>query len=210
MESAYSSIVPGALVCIPIWLSRAQDRATDFADTVSVFTRLIIEGLYGYQPHYAFGKVLFQPQFPEEWKEASVATPDFAIRYSRQSEDERYDFTLTKPAAMTIRIPVSAHRISDVFCNGERTAYTLQAGIGKSVVFIERDVEETSLSIRFRTEGRVAIREEVSGDGQVGQELYLAAEGHILEVIDPQSLMEQYTLHLEAFKGKVRDEAVSR
>lgn len=209
IESTFGSVVPGSLVCIPVWMSRAQDRATDFTDTVSTFARLVLEGLYGYMPNYPQGSVHFQPQFPDEWDQASVAAPDFTLNFKRSDAADRYSFTLTVPAKISVKLPVSARSITQVLCNGAAVSWTTLAGPGKSYVTLEVSDMTSAIDIQiFRTD-RMPIRESLQVTTETGSSLRIRNSGQkqFSSIRDPQQVLSTANVNSEGILGVVTSDS---
>ena len=101
---------------------------TDFNDCASMFARVVVEGLFGYQPDYPGGVVTLAPQFPSDWDHASIKTPDFSF----QAKGSQYRIELTRSAALDLRLPVRAKKVTAVTVNGQPASWTLEPGYGCS------------------------------------------------------------------------------
>jgi hypothetical protein len=105
----------------------------DFNDITSMFCRAVVEGLFGYRPDYPNGVVRIEPALPASWDHASIKTPDFALSY----RNDRYEVTLTRPAAVKFRLPVRATKVKRVLVNGQPAKYTLEPWAGYGALFVE-------------------------------------------------------------------------
>ena len=106
---------------------------TDFSDCASPFGRTVVEGLFGYRPHYPRGVVRIAPQLPSHWDHASIATPDFSLAI----RGGRYDLALTRTAAVELRVPVRARKVDAVKVNGAPVRWMVEPGYGASVVVVK-------------------------------------------------------------------------
>ena len=105
---------------------------TDFNDCASMFCRTVVEGLFGYRPDYPNGVVTIAPQLPSDWEHASIKTPDVTLELGRT----KVFVSLTKPAALELRLPVRAKKLVAVTVNGAPTKWELLPGFGCSVAKI--------------------------------------------------------------------------
>lgn len=122
LELAFATVVPGA---------QAQpEGGTDFNDLISMFGRVIVEGLFGFEPDYPNGKVSIRPAFPADWPRASITTPDFSLSYARSGMSDRYQVTLARPAALAFRLPVRATGVNRVLVNGRAAEWKAEPGPG--------------------------------------------------------------------------------
>lgn len=106
--------------------------ATDFNDCASMFCRTVVEGLFGYRPDYPNGVVTIAPQLPSTWTNASIKTPDVLLAI----DGSRYRIELARPAAMDLRLPVSARKLTTVTVNGSPAKWELLPGFGCSIAKI--------------------------------------------------------------------------
>lgn len=126
LHTGFNDLVPGDSVDLV--------GGTDFGDTVHTFTRTLVEGLFGYQPDYPFGKVLVAPQFPADWDKASIKNPDAAISYERRGNTHSLDVRLQREAALTVEVPVRASAITAVSVDGRAARYETRPGFGRTIV----------------------------------------------------------------------------
>jgi len=99
----------------------------DFGDPVGVWSRALVEGLYGIRPDLFGGRVELRPGFPEAWGEASIAMADLGYSMQRTPRGVRYSVENRFPAGTRIELvlPVSADGVREVKVNGRRTAWQL-------------------------------------------------------------------------------------
>ena len=83
----YNGPTPGGLSC-HMYVDGRQRMNNEFADSISMWGRAVVEGMYGIRPKRPRGVVELSPQFPSTWSEASIKTPQFAYRWKR---DDRPD-----------------------------------------------------------------------------------------------------------------------
>lgn len=126
LHTGFNQLVPGDSVDLV--------GGTDFGDTVHTFTRTLVEGLFGYQPNYPFGKVLVAPQFPADWDDASIQNPNASISYERSSNTHTLAVRLQRAASLTVEIPVRATAITHVSVNGKPADHQTRPGFGQTIV----------------------------------------------------------------------------
>ena len=60
-----------------------NDGSTDFGDTVGIFLRTVVEGVFGIRVDAPSGTVTVVPGFPSDWDRASIRTPYLAYDWTR-------------------------------------------------------------------------------------------------------------------------------
>ena len=144
---------------------------TDFNDCASMFCRTVVEGLFGYRPDYPNGVVTIAPQLPSDWDHASIKTPDYSLDAGRT----RYRIELARPAAMDLRLPVRARKLTAVTVNGEPSKWEILPGFGCGVAKIAAP-ERKSVVVELTCERPLPQYAAVSREGAVGEELDLSPE----------------------------------
>jgi Domain of unknown function (DUF4450) len=172
-ESAFAGCSPGTMNIAPHVPNRGlewfrQGRATDFADTVSLFGRTVIEGLFGVRPDYPNGVVHCAPQFPDDWDSARVTTPEFTLEFSRSDGECVGHLDLARPARVVWTLPVLCQRILEVTLDGQPVSYTLEAGYGHTGLKLETAQVVSSSTLRLRFEGHWAALTAIELEGGPG------------------------------------------
>ncbi len=174
---------------------------TDSADCNSMFARAVVEGLFGYSPDYPEGVVKITPQLPSDWDHASIKTPDMSIAYRRAGSKTSYDITLTKAAALDVRIPVSTRAVSAVTVDGKPVQWELLPGFGRSIVKLSIP-STASASVKVTTRDALKAYSPVSLSGNSSQPVRLQAEdGKIVDFHDPQKVLSKAKLENGAITG---------
>lgn len=141
-EASYNSMTPGAMVIapsnpdrqLPVW---RRGRATDFADTVGVFLRTLVEGLFGMRRNGAEGVVELHPNFPASWDHAELETLD--ARVSFEKSDTKIEISLhilDRPLEMRIRIPLHGRVAERATLNGQDVALSISPGLQGSQLLV--------------------------------------------------------------------------
>ncbi len=180
---------------------------TDFNDCASMFARTVVEGLFGYRPNYPYGKVTVAPQFPSEWDHASMKTPDMGIKFTSGPGVARYDIELAKPAAMEVRLPVRAGRVTQVAVDGRPVKWELQPGFGNCIVCLAIDsCRSATIEVSYERPLPQFDSEQVAGNA--GQRVLLRAkDGEIVEFRDPQRALADAAIKDGAVDGELAHNA---
>jgi hypothetical protein len=109
----------------------------DFGDCVHPFARTVVSGLFGYNPDYPHSKVLFAPSFPTDWKQASIALPDFSLKFQDAKGILNYHITLAREAAIELNLPVRCGIVKSVTANGRPITFRVNPMAGGSMIVAE-------------------------------------------------------------------------
>ncbi|MFT3789420.1 MAG: DUF4450 domain-containing protein [Tepidisphaeraceae bacterium] len=164
---------------------------TDFSDCASPFARAVVRGLFGYKPDYPNNRVTIAPQFPYEWDHASLRTPDVSIAFKRAGDVDRYEVKLTKPAPLSIAVPVDADD-ADVMCNIADQQFPvinhpMFNGPGATIAL---PATSDTVVIRVMPKHRRPRATPIEIDAEVNSPVTIRSEvGPIVRVVDPQSVL---------------------
>ncbi len=169
-EGCFASAVPGGFSHI--------GAGTDFGDSVHIYARTVVEGLYGYVPDYPNGRVLFRPALPAAWTEAAVETPDFSLAFSQDGDADVYRISVATPADVAVRVPVRARRIARVTVDGVEVPVAVEPWFGCTQATVDIPAGGVPagavLEVRFELEDRVAQSEPIDLTGEVGERIRCA------------------------------------
>lgn len=142
---AYSSTVPGNLGN-PV-------GGMDFSDCTNPFARTLVEGLFGYNPDYPNGQVVFEPGFPQEWENVSATFPDFSTEYKKRNSVIEYTVGLKNKAAVVIKLPINVKKIQSVTMNGKKISPTIESAFGKNLLVAKVPFgDKAKLVVKFTEE----------------------------------------------------------
>lgn len=178
------------------------DGTQDFADTVSMYLRLVVEGLYGIRFHLMEGRIDVAPGFPRDWEHAQIKTREYSLNYQRVGEVEELEFDSQRPAKRVLRLPMRGTSVSSVTLNREKTPYRLEPRVGRCDVVVE--TEKTGI-IRLRIEhgdeafpGLKAVETCFAGEDMK----IVVANGQAVEARDPSQCLSTIQVTPSAITGK--------
>jgi hypothetical protein len=183
---------------------------TDFNDCASMFARTVVEGLFGYKPNYPYGIVSIAPQFPSNWDHAAIKTPDMAIKFTSRPGVVRYEIETAKPAALDVKLPLRAGKITDVTVNGQAAKWDLQPGFGCGIIRLDVETCRSAIiEVAFQQPLPQFAAEHVAGNA--GQRVSLRAkDAEIIEFHDPQGALADATVKNGEIVGELTHNAGER
>ena len=197
MRTAFDHLSPGNLGGI--------QGGVDFGDCVHTFARTLVSGLFGYQPDYPNGKVQIAPQFPTDWKNASIELPDVKIDFDKKGSKSTYIIELARKATIEMLLPVQCKQVKNVTVNGKKQACELLPGIGGSIVKIELTASDKA-EVIIETGKTLPYFAPVNLEANVGDILKISAkDGRIISIEDPQVVFNNTELGNGKLTAKLAD-----
>ncbi|PKO23853.1 MAG: hypothetical protein CVU38_01915 [Chloroflexi bacterium HGW-Chloroflexi-1] len=164
LESAYASAAPGGFSHI--------GAGTDFADNAHMYARVVVEGLFGFNPDYPNAVVHLQPAFPSAWPRASIRTPDYSLDYRQEGDTDAYRLTLTREADVDFRLPVRAEKVRRITLDGQEIQWDAVSGFGCTWVRFQTP-RVTTAEVKIEIARRLPQAAAVMVEGKVGDEVCL-------------------------------------
>ncbi len=181
-EGAFNGNVPGDL--------GAKKGGTDFNDCSSMFTRALVEGLFGYRPDYPNKNVTIAPQLPKNWNNASISTPDFSFQFSTGQNTINASVSITKPAAIHFYLPLNISGIKKVLVNGKSVTWKLLPGYGQSLLYLQ--LNEANNDVIVEATAIVQQHEPIKIEKNIGDTVQLKLTGAtIVSINDLQKILSK-------------------
>ncbi len=191
-EGAFNGNVPGDL--------GAKKGGTDFNDCSSMFARALVEGLFGYRPDYPNKKVTIAPQFPKEWNNAAISTPDFSFEFSSNQNAINASVSISKSAAIHFYFPVKVSGIKKVWVNGKPVQWKLLPGYGQSILYLQLKEQKNTIIIEV-TDMR-QLNEPIKIEKNIGDNIQLKwADRKIINISDLQKVFSKVTISNGGLNG---------
>lgn len=134
----------------------------DFADPIGVWSRAVMEGLYGISPDMLAtgrGVVTIRPGFPSEWESASISTADVSYSFSRVGDVDTYVVEPRRYSDATVCLTVPALGLSRVTVNGGQAQWEVAGNsIGEPRINVYLPVNGDKKSVRvYRSASRASV-----------------------------------------------------
>jgi hypothetical protein len=125
IASLYMGVCPGNIGSMNYLDAYRGESQRDFADGSGVFSRMLVEGLFGVVPDLLSGEVSFTPGFPSTWDHAALHHPDLDLKFSRSGKTDTYWLVsrFPRPAALRLALPRRFEH-AELIINGVSTAAT--------------------------------------------------------------------------------------
>jgi hypothetical protein len=119
LASLYMGICPGNIGSMNYLDAYRGESQRDFADGSGVFSRALIEGLFGLAPDLLAGELALTPGFPSAWDRAALHHPDLDLEFTRRENVDTYRLAtrFARPVALRLALPRRA-AAAEVTVNG--------------------------------------------------------------------------------------------
>jgi hypothetical protein len=205
MCGIYNGPTPGGLACHS--QTNGQQRANDeFADAISMWGRTITEGLFGIVPKSPDGFVELTPQFPSEWNDAAIETPQFSYRWARTNGTISIKWNSPVTNSVHLRLPLQATKVQAVRVNGQDAKSNIVPGFdGLNWLQIETPSgQRGTIEVRFTPR---TIRMPAEFAVKQGERLSAKLPGlWITDWNDPQGILTRARLEKGGLQGIVSGE----
>ncbi len=184
VDAHFLSRYPGA-VAHCLMPGGYSDGSFDFTDVTSMYLRLIVEGLFGIQFKLLDGEILVAPNFPSEWKHASIKVADVSLEYQRKNQKEIFYFQSEVKANKVFSIPLRSSKLEGIFLNNHSIGYHIEPGIGYSKLIVESNqIGRIKLEVKYASKPlpKLIYQRNVSPGEHID---FRIDRGFITEIKDP-------------------------
>jgi hypothetical protein len=204
----YNGPTPGGLSC-NMCVDGRQRRNAEFADAISMWSRAVVEGMFGIRPKRNRGVVELSPQFPTAWSEASIQSPHF--NYSWKTTDGRIVIEWNSPVAavVALRQPVTAKRVDLITVDGKTAKYQTEPGVGLTWINVRTPPAQHGVITISYTPKSVTPRHTVAWEKGRNARLILA-DYSASDFLDPQGVLREATVENGVLQGTVVGESGAR
>ena len=208
LASMYLGGSPGGVVQISHYDATRGEAYRDFADPVGMFSRALVEGLFGIVPDALNHKVTIKPGFPSAWNFASFSTPDVSFDFKRSLKTDIYTIIPKFPAALNLKFQIEAQgQVKSLTINGKPAKWlNLNQSVGKPMLEISADAAK-SYQIQIVWDGNKPF-------STIEQKMYVAEsiatqnfkDAKAIQFYDPQEVFKEVSLTSSGFSGRLNAE----
>jgi len=139
LASMYMGGSPGNIVQISYYDAIRGESYRDFGDPIGMFSRSLVEGLFGIVPDALSKTLTIRPGIPSDWNYASFATPDISFDFKRTGQTDNYTLIPKLETKMGLNFKVIARgQVKSVTLNGQPIVWKNVAdAVGKPEISIK-------------------------------------------------------------------------
>lgn len=208
LASMYLGGSPGGVVQISHYDAIRGEAYRDFADPVGMFSRALIEGLFGILPDALNHQVTIKPGFPSNWNFASFSTPDVSFDFKRVSKTDIYKIIPKFPEALNLKFQIEAQgQVKSLTVNGKPVKWlNLNQSVGKPMLEISTEAAK-SYQINIVWEGNQPVST-IEQKIDVAESLvtHNFKDAKALKFYDPQEVFKEVNITSTGFSGKLNAE----
>ncbi|OCX51986.1 hypothetical protein BEL04_16895 [Mucilaginibacter sp. PPCGB 2223] len=199
LASMYLGGSPGNFVQISYYSDR--ERYRDFADGIGMFSRALVEGLFGVVPDALHNSFTIRPGLPGEWNYASFSTPDISFDFKRNGWVDTYTLVQSFPKRLNLKFETLAQgQPKNATVNGKPVVWkNLPQAVGKPVIEIDAPAAEKYV-IMIEWQGEKPALPSAEKTYAIGGVLNENIKGAtVISVYDPQQVLS----NVKTTKGTV-------
>ncbi len=206
LQSMYMGGSPGNFVLISATDAARGESYRDFADPVGIFSRALVEGLFGIVPDALEKKLLVRPGLPAAWEYASFSSPDISFDFKRTSRTDVYKIDTRFSGTMNLVFRAIARgQVEAVLVNGRKTQWkNIADAVGSPVIeIIVPAAKRYEVRIIWKGADPISPLAEASLiQGQAVKQSFPTAS--LLKVYDPQIALKGLHTTANGFRAAVK------
>ena len=195
LDGMYLGSSPGNIGQISFYDAARGECYRDFGDPIGVYSRALIQGLYGILPDAMNDKLVIRPGFPADWEYASLKTATVDFNFRRELQTDYYTVipSFERKMALTLQLKAPYDRIKYILVNGEKADWQLIETVGDAMIQITCDpAAEYRITIEWG--GEKIDKGQSEYVVARGDSLTIQGNGPVMELYDPQQLLQDAVL----------------
>lgn len=208
LASMYLGGSPGNIVQISHYDAVRGEAYRDFADPIGMFSRALVEGLFGIVPDALANQLTIRPGLPAAWNDASLTIPDVAFDFKRRGQTDTYLLTPNFPTKLNLKFQAVAQgQVKRVTVNGEPISWkNLPTSVGKPVIELTPELAP-EYRIAISWEGEKPVLPAPEKTYVSGRLLAIAmTDAQIVKIYDPQHVLATPNITASGITARVRAE----
>lgn len=211
LDGMYLGTSPGNIGQISFYDAARGECYRDFGDPVGVYSRALVQGLFGILPDAMNERLVIRPGFPANWDYASIETPDIAFDFAREGQTDRYTLNPSFPRelALTLQLQAPYDRIKSITVNGHGVDWSMGQSVGTPVIVIACGLADT-YQVEIVWKGKKTATPAIEVTTTLNTPVEIAVEQNIRELYDPQEVLESMKIRNNTIHGTVKGETGHR
>jgi len=191
LDGMYIGSTPGNIGQVSFYDAARGECYRDFGDPVGVYSRVLIQGLFGILPDAMNSRVEIRPGYPSDWNYASLSTPDIGFYFKREANKDVYTIENKFKKELSVELVINAIRenIKSVKVNDTPVSWSLIEGIDKPAIKINCNFARNYI-VEIEWDGAALQQPVWKSTAVKGEEWILTSTVKIAELYDPQQVLK--------------------
>lgn len=207
LDGMYLGSSPGNIGQVSFYDAARGECYRDFGDPIGVYSRTLIQGLFGILPDAMNNRLEIRPGFPSSWNYAFVSTPDIDIDFKRKGNLDTYTITeqFEKSLKLDLRLKAQRENILSVKINGKSQKWYLEEAIGQPLIKIECEPSKNYI-IEIEWSGNTLNEPSYIEGGVKGENWNLSTKAKVQKIYDPQNVLANAKSKVNSVNGILNGE----
>ena len=203
----YLGTSPGNIGQVSFYDAARGECYRDFGDPVGVYSRVLVQGLYGILPDAMNDKLVIRPGFPSDWQFASIQTPDIDFDFKRENKTDTYRIkpSFKKTLALSLLLKAPCDRIKSIRVNNKKSDWHIEESVNNPVIRIDCK-PSTDYTIIIEWGGDPIQNDPIEISAYRQQQIEIKCKQTIKEVYDPQTVLEAMRTSGKSLSGRIEGE----
>lgn len=202
LDGMYLGDSPGNIGQVSFYDAARGECYRDFGDPIGVYSRVLVQGLFGIIPDAMNDRLVIRPGLPSDWGYASISTPDISFDFTRKGDVDKYivNSRFGKKLSLELHIDACKDNIASVKVNGKTASWSLEEGIGLPKIKIDCKLAD-NYTIEIEWEGNNLASVSYEQTSIKGQAWSLTSSASIQKVFDPQNVLKNMKRKTNSLTG---------
>ena len=207
LDGMYLGDSPGNIGQVSFYDAARGECYRDFGDPIGVYSRVLVQGLFGIIPDAMNNRLVVRPGFHSDWNHASINTPDLDFDFKRNGMTDTYSINNRLNQVHTIELLVKANyeNIQSVTVNGKTEKWELVDNISNPLIKINCSDSE-KFEIKIEWSGKPLVQVNYTQDGVKGENWSLNSTSKVVKIYDPQSILKDSKIKAKTIAGILQGE----
>ncbi|MFV0536674.1 MAG: DUF4450 domain-containing protein [Dysgonomonas sp.] len=190
LDGMYLGDSPGNIGQVSFYDAARGECYRDFGDPIGVYSRVLMQGLFGIIPDAMNNRLVIRPGLPSTWDYASVSTSDISFDFKRTGNTDKYviNSRFEKKLNLELYIDACKENIASVKVNGKPVSWSLEESVGLPKIKIDCKTAD-SYTIEIQWQGNSLSTVNAIQTTVKGQTWTLSSPASIQKVFDPQNVL---------------------
>lgn len=211
LDGMYLGSSPGNIGQISFYDAARGECYRDFGDPVGVYSRTLVQGLYGIMPDAMNNKLVVRPGFPAEWDFASIETSDILFDFKRDGKTDKYTVktSFDKDLVLSLVLKALYDQINSIVVNGDNAEWQIEESVGDPVIRINCK-PATNYIVTIEWKGNKINNDTEKITVGKNSSVSIDVSSNVQELFDPQQVLKNVTVSGNTLSGTVNGKTGNR